>query len=105
MEEIDKIPEQRHQLLHEEVRNVVPGTVNVARGGTDIREVPDLREKQKIDQLATSYEVIDDIDFSPLHRYALDTHSIRNSSSEGFEVTKQRKREDQIQTSGLMYLW
>ena len=102
MEEIDKIPEQRHQLLHEEVRNVVPGTVNVVRGGTNIRQVPDLREEQEIYQSATSYEVIDDIDFPFLpQRDGLDAHSIRNTSLQGVEATKQRKTEDQIQTSAL----
>ena len=41
VEEIDKIPAQRHQLLHEEVRKVVPGMVIVVRGGTNVREIPD----------------------------------------------------------------
>ena len=53
MEETDKIPEQRCQLLHEEVRNVVPGTVNVIRRGTNVREVPDFGEEQETDQSAT----------------------------------------------------
>ena len=49
MEDVGKIPEQRHQLLLEEVRNVVPGMVNVVRGGTNVRELLDLREEQEID--------------------------------------------------------
>ena len=81
MEEIDTIPEQRHQLLHEEVRNVVPGMVNVVRGGANVREVPDLREEQEIDQSATSYEMIDDIYFTSFPRDVLHTHNIRNRSS------------------------
>ena len=63
MGNIGKIPEQRHHLHHEEVRNVMPGMVNVVRGGTNIREAPDLREEQETDQSTTSYEVINDIDF------------------------------------------
>ena len=49
-----------YQILH---YYVVPGTVNVVRGGTDVREVSYLKKDQETDQSATSYEVIDDIDF------------------------------------------
>ena len=83
-----KILQQRCQLLHEKVRNGMPGTVHVVRGGTNVRKVPDLREEQEIDHSATSYEVIDDIDFPFFPRDALEAHCIRNRSLQGVEATK-----------------
>ena len=103
MEEINKIPEQRHQLLCGEVRNVEPGTVSVVREGTNVREVLDLREEQETDQSATSYEVIDDIDFHFFPRDVLDAHSIRNRSSQGIEATRQRKRRSNADLSPESY--
>ena len=49
---MDKIPEQMCQLLHVQVRNLMLRTINVVRGGINIRKVPDLREEQEIDQSA-----------------------------------------------------
>ena len=70
----------------------MPETVNVVRRGTNVIEVLVCRKEHEMYQSATSYEVTDDIDFSAFPRDALEAHSIINRSSQGVEVTKQRKK-------------
>ena len=71
----------------------MPGTVNTVRGGNNVTEVPFLREEQDIDQLVTSYEVSDDIHFPSFPRVKLETHSIRNRSSQMLRQLNKGKKD------------
>ena len=58
--------------------------MNFKRGWFDTRKVPQL-EKMELDQLATSHEVIDDIDFTCI----LKGHSVASSAA-GNSISKKR---------------
>ena len=95
LREINEIPDQRHQLLHEDEKNEVPRTFYIVRGGTDVRRVPDIGEDKDTDQLATSYEVINDTDFTSFPK---DKSIARNHNrySQKVEISTQKKRKVEL---------
>ena len=86
--EIKRILEQRHQFLHEEVKNIVPGAGSIVRGITNVGEVPDLRDGGEAQQSTILHKLIVDIDFPSFPRDASEPSNIKNRSLYGFEASR-----------------